>query len=124
MPVEEMAPTRVRRALHRAPFYSTWWEAPSPVGPSSGGTAMNIGLSIPRSPDPDGLRRFAQRAEQLGFESVLAGDHIVLPTGGTTQYPYTATGAFSSPAAELCRRGYRLACGGHRRRVRRGRSAA
>ena len=33
--------------------------------------------------------------EQLGFESVLAGDHIVLPTGGTTQYPYTATGAFS-----------------------------
>jgi alkanesulfonate monooxygenase SsuD/methylene tetrahydromethanopterin reductase-like flavin-dependent oxidoreductase (luciferase family) len=50
---------------------------------------MKIGLSIPRSPDPDGLRRFAQRAEQLGFESVLAGDHIVLPTDGTTQYPYT-----------------------------------
>ena len=61
---------------------------------------MNIGLSIPRSPDPDGLRRFAQRAEQLGFESVLAGDHIVLPTDGTTQYPYTATGAFASPADE------------------------
>ena len=61
---------------------------------------MKIGLSIPRSPDPDGLRRFAQRAEQLGFESVLAGDHIVLPTDGTTQYPYTATGAFSSPADE------------------------
>ena len=50
---------------------------------------MKIGLSTPRSPDPEGLRRFAQRAEQLGFESVLAGDHIVLPTGGTTQYPYT-----------------------------------
>ena len=61
---------------------------------------MKIGLSIPRSPDPEGLRRFAQRAEQLGFESVLAGDHIVLPTGGTTQYPYTATGAFASPADE------------------------
>src|SRR5262245_66643911 len=61
---------------------------------------MKIGLSIPRSPDPEGLRHFAQRAEQLGFESVLAGDHIVLPTDGTTQYPYTATGAFSSPADE------------------------
>ena len=61
---------------------------------------MKIGLSTPRSPDPEGLRRFAQRAEQLGFESVLAGDHIVLPTGGTTQYPYTATGAFASPADE------------------------
>ena len=61
---------------------------------------MKIGLSTPRGPDPEGLRRFAQRAEQLGFESVLAGDHIVLPTGGTTQYPYTATGAFASPADE------------------------
>ena len=47
---------------------------------------MKIGLSIPRSPDPEGLRRFAQRAEQLGFESVLAGDHIVLPTGGTARF--------------------------------------
>ena len=35
-----------------------------------------------------------------GGLGVLAGDHIVLPTGGTTQYPYTATGAFSSPADE------------------------
>ena len=51
---------------------------------------MKIGLSIPRSPDPEGLRRFAQRAEQLGFESVLAGDHIVLPTDGTTQYGFVA----------------------------------
>ena len=49
---------------------------------------MNIGLSIPRLPDAPGLRRFAKRAEELGFESVLAGDHILLPTGGTNQYPY------------------------------------
>jgi len=58
---------------------------------------MQIGLSIPRSPDPEGLRRFAQRAEQLGFESVLAGDHIVLPTGGTTQYPTPQPGRSPAP---------------------------
>ena len=44
---------------------------------------MNIGISIPRLPDAEGIRWFVQRAEDLGFESVMAGDHIVLPTSGT-----------------------------------------
>jgi probable F420-dependent oxidoreductase len=61
---------------------------------------MRIGLSIPRLPDAEGIRRFVQRAEELGFESVLAGDHIVLPTAGTNQYPYTADGSFSRPSDE------------------------
>ena len=61
---------------------------------------MEIGLSIPRIPDVQGLRLFAETAENLGFESVLAGDHIVLPTGGTNQYPYTADGSFSRPSDE------------------------
>ena len=61
------------------------------------GAPMDIGLSIPRLPDAEGIRRFVQRAEELGFESVLAGDHILLPTGGTNQYPYTADGSFSRP---------------------------
>ncbi len=59
---------------------------------------MEIGVAIPHSLDPAGLRRFVQRAEELGFESVLVGDHIALPTGGTRQYPYTADGSFSRPA--------------------------
>jgi probable F420-dependent oxidoreductase len=46
------------------------------------------------------LKRFAQRAEELGFESVLAGDHVVLPTSGTQQYPYTADGSFQRPTDE------------------------
>ncbi|MEK7814701.1 MAG: LLM class F420-dependent oxidoreductase, partial [Chloroflexota bacterium] len=61
---------------------------------------MKIGVSIPRWPDVPGLKRFAQRAEELGFESVLAGDHIVLPTSGTSQYPYTADGSFQRPTDE------------------------
>ena len=47
-----------------------------------------------------GLRRFVETAEELGFESVLAGDHIVLPTEGTNQYPYSADGSFSRPSDE------------------------
>jgi probable F420-dependent oxidoreductase len=61
---------------------------------------MKIGVSIPRWPDVPGLKRFAQRAEELGFESVLAGDHIVLPTAGTQQYPYTSDGSFQRPTDE------------------------
>ena len=61
---------------------------------------MKIGLSIPQLLDGDSLKRFVQRAEALGFESVLAGDHIVLPTAGTDQYPYTADGSFARPAED------------------------
>ena len=76
---------------------------------------MNIGLSIPRLPDAAAIRRFAQRAEELGFESVLAGDHILLPTAGTNQYPYTADGSFSRPVDEpfletMTMLGYMAAC--------------
>ncbi len=76
---------------------------------------MQIGLSIPRLPDAQGIRRFVQRAEELGFESVLAGDHVLLPTGGTNQYPYTADGSFSRPADEpfletMTMLGYMAAC--------------
>ena len=76
---------------------------------------MNIGLSIPRLPDAPGIRRFVQRAEELGFESVLAGDHLLLPTEGTNQYPYTADGSFSRPTDEpfletMTLLGYMAAC--------------
>ena len=76
---------------------------------------MKIGISIPRLPDSVAIRRFVQRAEQLGFESVLAGDHVVLPTGGTNQYPYTADGSFQRPSDEpfletMTLLGYMVAC--------------
>ena len=76
---------------------------------------MQIGVSMPRIPDGPGLREFVQAAEAMGFESVLIGDHIVLPTGGTTQYPYTASGGFSRPADEpfletMTLLGYLAAC--------------
>ena len=76
---------------------------------------MQIGVSMPRIPDAAGLLEFVQAAEAMEFESVLIGDHIVLPTGGTTQYPYTASGGFSRPADEpfletMTLLGYLAAC--------------
>ena len=76
---------------------------------------MRIGLGIPHLTSGPDLRSFVQRAEQLGFESVLAGDHIVLPTQGTRQYPYTADGSFSRAAEDpfletMTTLGYLAAC--------------
>jgi probable F420-dependent oxidoreductase len=63
---------------------------------------MRFGFGIPnagtvRGPD---VIRFVQRAEALGYESIWTGDHLVLPTGGTTQYPYTADGTFPLASSE------------------------
>ena len=76
---------------------------------------MKMGISIPRLPDGPGLKQFVRRAEKLGFESVLAGDHVVLPTGGTNQYPYTTDGSFARPPEEpfletMTLLGYLAAC--------------
>lgn len=59
---------------------------------------MRFGFGLPNTMDSDEVCSFAQRAEALGFESIWTGDHIVLPTAGTDQYPYTADGSFSRPA--------------------------
>lgn len=64
---------------------------------------MRFGFGIPNAgPAGNGpeIIRFAQRAEALGFESIWTGDHIILPTGGTTQYPYTANGSFPLASSE------------------------
>ena len=61
---------------------------------------MKFGFGLPNSIDGEALCQFAQRAEALGFESIWTGDHIVLPTAGTDQYPYTADGSFSRSAEE------------------------
>jgi probable F420-dependent oxidoreductase len=64
---------------------------------------MRFGFGLPHAGaaanGPD-IIRFAQRAEALGFESIWGGDHLVLPVGGTNQYPYTTDGSFARPSTE------------------------
>ena len=57
---------------------------------------MQFGFALPKSTDGGALVRFAKAVEDLGFESVWVGDHIVLPTEETDQYPYTPDGRFVS----------------------------
>src|SRR5947199_10456409 len=42
---------------------------------------------------------FARRAEALGYDSLWASDHVVLPWRITSRYPYNATGDFPLPPA-------------------------
>ena len=65
---------------------------------------MQFGFALPTTTNGDELCRFARAVERLGFESVWAPDHIVLPIEPTDQYPYTEDGSFtrasSSPVLE------------------------
>src|SRR5436189_4889255 len=42
--------------------------------------------------DPDAVVAKAQRAEELGFDSVWRGDHLLLPNALPASYPHTADG--------------------------------
>ena len=57
---------------------------------------MRYGFSLPKSTDGAELVKFARAVEDLGFESVWVGDHIVFPIEETDQYPYTPDGRFVS----------------------------
>ena len=57
---------------------------------------MKYGFVLPKTTDGEALCRFARAVEELGFESVWTGDHIVLPTVETDQYPYTEDGRFTA----------------------------
>ena len=57
--------------------------------------AVTFGCSLPtRGPmsSPNTLRSLAQRAEDLGFDSVWVSDHIILPRQVESFYPYAADG--------------------------------
>ncbi len=63
---------------------------------------MQFGLGLPHAgaaAHGPSIIRFAQRADELGFESLWCGDHILLPTTGTDQYPYTEDGSFPRDAS-------------------------
>lgn len=43
-------------------------------------------------PDPEDAKRLALAAEAAGFESVIAVEHVVIPTHYTSRYPYSESG--------------------------------
>ncbi|MEZ5856423.1 MAG: LLM class F420-dependent oxidoreductase [Hyphomicrobiaceae bacterium] len=60
---------------------------------------MRYGFYLPtRGPlaTRQGLAAIVERAEQVGFSSVMVADHIILPTKVDSAYPYTVKGNFVS----------------------------
>ena len=57
---------------------------------------MSFGVLLPNHVSiagPEGYRTIATRAEELGFDHVWLGDHIVMPSQTESDYPDTDTGA-------------------------------
>lgn len=61
---------------------------------------MEYGIVLPKHINPDELIKFAKAAENLGFHSLWAADHIVLPIEETNLYPYTDDGGFTANAED------------------------
>ena len=61
---------------------------------------MKIGCHLPMFGDVgtrDALVAFARRMEQLGYASLWASDHVVIPYEIRSRYPYSKTGDFPLP---------------------------
>ena len=58
---------------------------------------MKYGFSIPNHgpiAEPDSMVAIARRGEELGYDSLLFGDHIVVPRGIASRYPYSEDGEY------------------------------
>ena len=47
--------------------------------------------------DPDWMRTFARQAEASGFESIYTVEHVVVPAGYESRYPYSESGRMPLP---------------------------
>jgi probable F420-dependent oxidoreductase len=47
--------------------------------------------------DPAWMRAFAQHADEVGFESLLTVEHVAVPVGYESRYPYSDTGRMPLP---------------------------
>ena len=58
---------------------------------------MNFGFEVPTSgvfAGADNLARVAKHGEQIGFDYLHIGDHLVVPRSIQSSYPYSDSGAF------------------------------
>jgi probable F420-dependent oxidoreductase len=47
--------------------------------------------------EPEWITTFARAAEACGFESIYVAEHVVVPAGYTSRYPYSDTGRMTLP---------------------------
>ncbi len=59
---------------------------------------MKYGFEAPATgvlAGPEALARVARHGEELGFDHLAVGDHIVIPRDVSSRYPYTESGEFA-----------------------------
>ena len=57
---------------------------------------MEYGFVLPKLISNEKLLLFVKSVESLGFHSIWASDHVVLPIERTNLYPYTDDGSFTA----------------------------
>jgi probable F420-dependent oxidoreductase len=66
---------------------------------------MKFGFGVPtRGPlaNPDSIAALARKGEELGFGFVSVSDHLVIPRGIASRYPYNESGEFAGAADGEC----------------------
>ena len=73
----------------------------SPGSPRPTDGVIALGLLPPYrldvASDPAWMAAFAQHADEVGFESLLAVEHVAVPVGYESRYPYSDTGRMPLP---------------------------
>jgi probable F420-dependent oxidoreductase len=62
--------------------------------------AMKFGLAFANAGPfawPEGLENLARTAEEVGFESIWSVEHVVIPVGYRSPYPYSPSGKIPGP---------------------------
>ena len=65
---------------------------------------MEYGFSVPsRGPmaTPQDMAALARRGEEMGFDIINVSDHIVIPRGIASRYPYSLSGGFTATGEYL-----------------------
>src|SRR3954451_7071188 len=47
--------------------------------------------------EPEWITRFAQHAESCGFDAIYTVEHVVVPSGYSSRYPYSPDGRMTLP---------------------------
>jgi probable F420-dependent oxidoreductase len=62
---------------------------------------MRVGLTFVNWAAPESASAYAARAETLGFESLWTVEHVVVPSGYRSTYPYSRSGRMAGGAEEF-----------------------
>lgn len=66
---------------------------------------MEFGFTLPSSgplATPESLATLARRGEEMGFDIIAVGDHVVMPRSISPNYPYSESGEFAGATPGEC----------------------